>query len=49
MRKWNADADKRNSRSCGHAFCGDCRTKRGRNRGNRSIRHAVRNALRGLR
>lgn len=33
---------------CGHPYCSDCRTRRGRNRGNRNARHRVRGALRQL-
>jgi hypothetical protein len=32
--------------ACGHAHCTDCRTKRGRNRGNRRARQAIRRLLR---
>jgi hypothetical protein len=33
---------------CGHAYCTDCKTRRGRNRGNRRVRHQVRAALRAV-
>lgn len=31
---------------CGHGWCRDCRTKRGRNYGNRRMRHMAKAALR---
>lgn len=31
---------------CPHPWCTDCRTRRGRNRGNRRDRHAIRALLR---
>lgn len=31
---------------CGHHFCTDCKTRRGNNRYNRRVRHAVRIELR---
>lgn len=35
-------------RRCGHAWCSDCQTRRGRNRGNRRVRHRVKALLRSL-
>jgi hypothetical protein len=39
MRKYNPDA--RHWSRCGHGWCEACKTRRGRNRGNRNARHAV--------
>lgn len=36
-------------RRCGHTYCSDCATKRGRNRGNRRVRQTVKRILRGER
>lgn len=44
MRKYNRD--NAGFVRCGHRWCRDCRTKRGRNRGNRRVRHAIRAFLR---
>ena len=44
MKKYKADNMHR-SKDCGHSWCSDCRTRRGRNRGNRNQRHAVRMVL----
>lgn len=30
---------------CDHGWCSDCKTRRGRNRGNRRIRHMAKAAL----
>lgn len=43
MKKYKADS--RSFVRCGHPWCTDCRTKRGRNRGNRRIRHAIKALL----
>jgi hypothetical protein len=48
MRKHNADTAK-SGRRCGHGWCTDCQTRRGRNRGNRNARHAARALLSALR
>ena len=45
MAKWNWESAHRGNR-CGHAWCTGCRTRRGHNRGNRRLRHAIRTALR---
>lgn len=45
MRKWKYDTA-HPARRCGHSWCSDCKTRRGRNQGNRSIRHAIKTALR---
>ena len=47
MRKWKWDSA-HGGRRCGHAWCSTCKTRRGRNRGNRNGRHRVRAALRRL-
>lgn len=39
-------AASRFARHCGHGWCSDCPTKRGRNRGNRRFRLAGKRALR---
>jgi hypothetical protein len=44
MPKWNYDSA-HPARRCGHRYCTSCKTRRGRNRGNRNARHAVRAAL----
>ena len=45
MKSWKYDTA-HPARRCGHSWCSDCRTRRGRNRGNRRVRHAIRTALR---
>jgi hypothetical protein len=47
MSRWKRDTA-HPGRRCGHAWCTACKTRRGRNRGNRNARHAVRAALRSL-
>jgi hypothetical protein len=47
MNRFKWDTAHRGNR-CGHAWCTDCKTRRGRNRGNRNVRHAVRVALHRL-
>lgn len=39
--KWKWDSAHRGKR-CGHAYCSDCKTRRGRNDGNRRLRHITR-------
>lgn len=48
MRKYSADRVHW-SKGCGHSWCTDCRTRRGRNRGNRNQRRAVKTLLGTLR
>ena len=44
MAKFKWDTVHRGNR-CGHSWCSDCRKRRGRNRGNRNLRHAIRITL----
>lgn len=44
MRHWKRDTAHPGHR-CGHAWCSDCRTRRGNNRGNRNERHRIRTVL----
>lgn len=46
MRSNDIEAGSR--RRCGHKYCDECRTKRGRNYGNQRVRVAVKAALRRL-
>jgi hypothetical protein len=45
MAKWKWDSAHGGKR-CGHSYCSGCQTRRGRNRGNRRVRHAVKTLLR---
>jgi hypothetical protein len=49
--RWNPEGQRINQRwaSCGHPHCSKCKTKRGRNLGNRRMRHAARRALAAVR
>ena len=42
--RWKWDSA-HHARRCGHSYCTDCATRRGRNRGNRRVRHAVRQMM----
>lgn len=44
-RHYNYDTSRANASRCGHAWCSDCRKRRGRNRGNRDIRRKIKTAL----
>lgn len=44
MTRYKWDTAHRGNR-CGHSYCTDCKTRRGRNRGNRRVRHRIRMAL----
>lgn len=44
MTKWKYDSA-HPARRCGHPYCSNCKTRRGRNRGNRRVRHLIRAAL----
>lgn len=43
-RAWNYDTA-HPARRCGHSWCTECKTRRGRNRGNRNERRGIRTAL----
>jgi hypothetical protein len=38
--KWKYDS-KHPGRRCRHAYCSECKTRRGSNLGNRRVRHAI--------
>lgn len=44
MRKWKYDTE-HSAKRCGHSYCSDCKTRRGRNIGNRLIRHGMKLSL----